>query len=266
MRQLIILLLTFTLPLFAQLNVNDGRSGARDGNSTPRVVPKKTAPVKAQELNILLIGNDTVTRNSFAEVLAYMGQQARKRLTLKLRTYRQPGFSLEQHLQNPALKKELENGTWDCIIIQESRNVALSQPEKFKTNLEPLSKLASSSRKILFMPWTDKVDSGKTKEALEAAQTAADAAGCEVAPAGVAVMRAAASLKNISFYLDDGVNPTPHTSYLAACTLFATLSNQSPIGQRHSGLKSVKAPVSTQLQRLAVQTIADYRKWKAKRK
>jgi hypothetical protein len=83
----------------------------------------------------------------------------------------------------------------------------------------------------------------------------ADSADASVAPVGVAWKYVRDNHPTISLYAGDGSHPKPAGSYLAACTFYASIFHESPVGSTFLG--GVDAPTAEILQNAAALAVLD---------
>lgn len=135
---------------------------------------------KAEEKNVLFIGNSLTYYNDMPQMLQDMMEETNSEYNIEQITY--PGMPLEGHLSNIILsgsgdnvsvrpkqpgeitetEKKIREKDWDIIILQ-TGGVPVLIPEAVKYNITPaiekIKELASGkTRFILFNTWTAKVD------------------------------------------------------------------------------------------------------------
>lgn len=156
------------------------------------------------------------------------------------------GESFKGHLQNPALKEQLEKGGWDYVVMQEFSSTPAYSTKYVAENILPyaaeidsLAKQYSSNvETIYYMTWGHK--NGNIRQTdyplddiYETMQdriftTYTDMAyenGGTVAPVGVAWRNVRNKHPEIELYIEDNFHPSLAGSYLAALTLFGTMVN-----------------------------------------
>ncbi|MEC7725148.1 MAG: hypothetical protein VYD05_06525, partial [Planctomycetota bacterium] len=111
------------------------------------------------------------------------------------------------------------------------------------------------ARPGLMMTWAYEGAPGMTASLAAGYDAAALRAGAAVAPVGLAFARVTDAHPEVALRMADGKHPTLAGSYLAACTLFAALRAESPIGLAYSaGLPETVASI---LQRAAWHTVQE---------
>lgn len=87
-------------------------------------------------------------------------------------------------------------------------------------------------RPVFFMSWAYKDKPEMTAQLADAYTTAANANDALVIPAGLAFARSMSTRPDLELYQPDKRHPSRAGTYLAACTAYATLTGQSPVGNK----------------------------------
>ena len=110
---------------------------------------------------------------------------------------------------------------------------------------------------VFFMSWAYS-DKPEMTEQLAAAYTKAGAENhARVVPAGLAFARAIAGRPQLNLYAADRRHPSLMGTYLAACTVLATVYGQSPVGNSYTA--GLPADVASYLQAVAWDTVQGFR-------
>ncbi len=168
------------------------------------------------------------------------------------------GYTLETHWEHGNALRRIRDTKWDCVVLQEQSQFPVVNQKRFydfagKFNEEIRR---SGAKTILLMTWErpDSRQYGVTTENVAAAYTALGRQlGVTVAPAGVAFARALRRRPELALYREDG-HPTTEGTYLAACVLYQTIFNQSPVGNPYSE-PSVPADTRDFLQQMAADSL-----------
>ena len=268
MKHFLILIFTLSIPFYSygQINFDTGRGGG-SSNGKAEVIRKDSnrPPVKAKRYNTFFLGDEYSDANSLIQVVQYMGVQVRKPFEIAPSKITPPNTNLGLHLKNTELPKAFKEVKWDYVVIQENRNVAKNNPEEAITNGTTLADIVkkNGAKPVFFMTWADKDKPEEHKELLKTYEALALKNNCRMSPVGIAWERARKIAPQIKLYRDDTEisYPTPHGTYLTAACLFVTIFRQSPIGQKHTGFKSVSEKDALILQRIAYKTVMDYEKY-----
>ena len=77
-------------------------------------------------------------------------------------------------------------------------------------------------------------------------------------PAGLAFARSVAARPDVNLYVADKRHPSPAGSYLAACTVLASVFGVSPVGNTYTA--GLDPAVARHLQQTAWETVRAYHK------
>ena len=183
---------------------------------------------------ILFIGNSY----SFDVPRELRHLAARNGLDLRVGQVTNGGWTLEQHSRNDETLREIREGGWDIVVLQEQSRIP-SQPLKRLLAMFPavreLAELARShgAEPVLYQTWGyrdgDSFRAGdnfhamvvRLREGYHAA--AAHAGGLRVVPAGDAWEREISAGRSGSLFQEDGSHPTREGNRLTASVFFQEL-------------------------------------------
>lgn len=112
------------------------------------------------------------------------------------------------------------------------------------------------AKPVFFMSWAYADAPEMTTQLADAYTEAANANGAFVIPAGLAFARSIALKPELNLYVPDKRHPSLAGTYLAACTVYASLYGKSPVGIKYNaGLDEATA---THLQTVAWETVQTY--------
>ena len=111
-------------------------------------------------------------------------------------------------------------------------------------------------RQVLFMSWAYKDKPEMTAQLAEQYTIAGNANDALVIPAGLAFAKAIARRPDVELYVSDKRHPSVAGTYLAACTVYATLYRRSPVGLSYTA--GLNSEIVTMLQTAAWETVQDY--------
>lgn len=160
----------------------------------------------------------------------------------------------------------LNNRTWDYVILQEQSLIPAVAPNLMYTPARTLDRLIKSAngQTVFFMTWAykngqDLNEYGVNKDASrEEMQTLLADSYISISkeldsllsPAGIAFMRCAEKYPEIELWdTEDLMHPSLAGTYLAACTLYGTLYNESPVGLTYTA--SLDSATAQKLQEIA---------------
>lgn len=116
--------------------------------------------------------------------------------------------------------------------------------------------LSHGARPVLFMSWAYADRPEMTAQLAEQYTLAGNANDALVIPAGLAFARAIASRPNINLYQSDKRHPSMLGTYLAACTVYAAMMKQSPVGNPYTA--GINPATAAFLQATAWDTVQAY--------
>jgi hypothetical protein len=180
--------------------------------------------------------------------------------SVRTKMFAEGGYTLEKHWQEGKALEAIQKGGWDFVVLQEqSQRPVIEQPQFFEFAGDFDAEIKKSGAQTVFlMTWQrpDSAAGGVTTANLQMAYNLIGAKlGDKVAPAGLAFARAlrpGESQPDLALVSEDG-HPTIYGTYLAACVLYATLFNQSPVGNPYAD-RSITPEQRDFLQRIAAET------------
>ncbi len=114
------------------------------------------------------------------------------------------------------------------------------------------------AKPIFFMSWAYADKPEMTAQLAEAYTIAGNANDAMVIPAGLAFARSISKKPDLNLYAPDKRHPSLPGTYLAACTVYAALFRQTPVGLKYTaGLDDATA---AHLQNVAWETVQEYYK------
>jgi hypothetical protein len=166
------------------------------------------------------------------------------------------GYTLQDHWNAGVANQAIQSRQWDYVIMQEQSQTPVSRPAVFSEYARKFSAeiRAAGAQPVLLMTWQrpDSVQDGVTTQNLANAYYRAGAQiSAKVAPAGVAFANALSERPQMALYAADG-HPTMAGTYLAACVIYATLFEKSPVGISYAP-SGMAADDRAFLQRVAAQ-------------
>jgi hypothetical protein len=114
----------------------------------------------------------------------------------------------------------------------------------------------NGAQPVFFMSWAYADKPEMTAQLAEAYTAAGNANGAYVIPAGLAFARSVGQRPNLNLYARDKRHPSLLGTYLAAATVYAALSQNSPVGNGYTA--GIDADTARFLQTIAWETVQDY--------
>jgi hypothetical protein len=202
-------------------------------------------------MNVLFIGNSFTARNDVPALVERLAEARGHRMTHRLVSA--GGASLRMHWNKGEAQRAIADERYDRVVLQEQSTLPIKNPRRMHENVRLFDEAirASGARTVLYLTWARR-HAPETQEAITRAYTEIGAElGATVAPVGVAWERLLHARAHPELYDTDGSHPSLPGSYLAACVLFATLFDDSPVGIA-SEVKGLAAADVALLQRSAV--------------
>ena len=168
------------------------------------------------------------------------------------------GYTLEKHWTEGNAVQIIREGKWDYVILQEQSQIPVINQKKFYDYVRKFDEeiRQRGAKTILLMTWErpDSKQFGVTTDNLATAYTAVGKElGIKVAPAGLAFARSISDKPELALYSQDG-HPTVEGTYLAACVLYQTIFENSPVGNPYSE-SSISVEMRTYLQGIAAENL-----------
>ncbi|MCI8294791.1 MAG: hypothetical protein HFG22_02675 [Lachnospiraceae bacterium] len=231
---------------------------------------KAPDPAVSKRPKILFVGNSYTFYNNFTTMFVnIIDAQDRKSDVYELSQtyYTLKRFADPEDRTGMKLDKALQAIKWDIVIFQEDTSMALaSAAEK---EMYPYARILDEKVKAVggqtafLMTWAPKngIQNGLKKYGREEVQaqladsymTIADELDSLLIPVGVGFMRCAAEYPEIELWDTDGVHPSTAGTYLAACTTYALVYQESPENCTYLG--KLDQDVATKLQKVAADMI-----------
>lgn len=202
---------------------------------------KVPEPAVGDRPKILFVGNSHTFYNNFStmfvNIINAFGHKS-KVSELSTAYYSLKKYADTEDRGGALLEQALSTQEWDFVVLQESTNLTLAdfaEEEMFPSTRILDEKIkACGGQTIFFMTWAPK--DGIKKEKREDIQTQMATSYISIAneldglliPAGISFMRCAELYPEIELWDPDGHHPSLAGSYLAACTAYAVLYQESP--------------------------------------
>jgi hypothetical protein len=181
-------------------------------------------------LKVLFIGNSFTARNNLPGLVAQLAEARGK--SLQHRLLSTGGASLRTHWNAGEALRAIEEGQYDCVVLQEQSTLPVKNANRMHENVRLFDEViqAAGAQTVLYMTWA-------RQDAPQSQQAIADAyAGigrelaATVAPVGLAWQRVLRQHDRPALHDKDRSHPTLAGSYLAACVFLAVLFHESPAG------------------------------------
>lgn len=152
---------------------------------------------------------------------------------------------------------------WDTVIFQGNSDEPIN-PKKKEGFEKAAKELAAKARdnklqSVFFATWAYPDKPEMTDSLMEAYTKVANETGSMVSPVGLAFAASQKEKPEIVLIMADKRHPTVAGSYLAACTLYASMMKKSPEGVAYDA--DLGAPTAAFLQKVAWQTVKGVYGW-----
>jgi hypothetical protein len=149
---------------------------------------------------------------------------------------------------------------WDAVLMMDCSQCPV-HPQLSPLFEDSVAKNAAITRRhgaepILFMSWAYQDAPEMTATLADAYMKMGAAHQLRVVPAGLAFARSIARRPDVNLYVADKRHPSLAGTYLAACTVLASVYRISPVGNSYSA--GLPADVAAHLQAIAAETSRDF--------
>jgi len=221
--------------------------------ATPPTVKYIAAPE-----NLLFVGNSFTFYNNglHNHVRSLMVERGKTVGTTRAMTI--SGAKLAHHAA--ALPAQIDSADWDAVILQ-GHSLEAIRPgdiEGFRQAVRDLTKIIheAGAMPVLFMTWARSNQPEQTIPLNVNYTSAGNETNAFVIPVGLAFEMSTEAGNGIELRMNDRRHPTLAGSYLAACTFYAAMFRESPLG--HPYTAGLSDDVASTLQRVAWETVNEY--------
>lgn len=187
-------------------------------------------------VSALFVGNSFTARNNVPGLISAMAKERGHALAPRLIS--RGGASLKMHFSKGDAVKAIESGDFDTVVLQEQSTLPVKNPARFHENVrlfDPVTRAARGPsgkpvRLVLYLTWARRHSPQHQALLTDAYTSIGRELKATVAPAGVAWQKVLKDHPEITLHDKDDSHPTLAGSYLAACVLFATIFDESPVG------------------------------------
>lgn len=219
--------------------------------------------------SVLFIGNSYTYVNDLPGMFQSLSASLNKTVTVGSKT--NGGFTFQNQWNDPATFTSLHQQEWDLVVIQGQSQEPSFPVEQVNSATLPFalsiadSVYASSqcTNLMYYMTWGrengdpqwDSINTfDKMNERLvNAYMRFADSSDAMVSPVAVAWKYVRDQYPTIQLYSGDGSHPSLAGTYLIACTFYASVFQESPIGANY--LAGLDQTTATNLQNAAAETV-----------
>lgn len=178
-------------------------------------------------MKLLFIGNSHTYYNAMPDMVRKLFEATGQRTHITM--IAEGGKSLSYHVSAPNTAFNIRCGGYDVVIAQDKASGF--DELGFRTAAKSLCELADKAESAfyLYMPWAPRDNRGAQRAMTDVYQSFCRANGCFFAPAGEVFSRMLMTESAESLYCEDGNHATPLGSYVAAVTIFYTVTGRKRI-------------------------------------
>lgn len=195
------------------------------------------------EKKILFIGNSYTHCNNLPRMLELLVADAAGRPALTTKYFAPGGWTFEQHWNDPRPMALLNEGGWDYVVLQEQTRRPYEENEPFRAYAtrwrEAIQKIGAKT--VLYMTWRTEWEPQNQALLNKVYGELGRDLKAQVIPSGVAFELLHRDRKGIDPFVEDRRHPSAAGTYLSACTFYAWLRNESPVGRTAKALESGNA-------------------------
>lgn len=230
----------------------------------------------AQELNVLFIGNSYTHYNGMPKMFEYLAKSKGKNVYAD--SIAVSNSTLKLHTERASTWKKMKTRKWDVVFIQgfsrelaqDSLTIATETMPYAKMLIDSIQKYSPCADIYFYMTWgyydgfpLDERNNTyeKMQENIRKGYTQMSKAfHFPIAPVGMVWQQVRAANPEIPIYMDDHEHPNANGSFIAACTFYASIFRESPVGGKApvTVLPSAVAPIEKIAARVVLNNLETY--------
>lgn len=178
-------------------------------------------------MKLLFIGNSHTYYNSMPETVKKLLEATNQKAHVSMLT--QGGKNLVYHTSVPDVSFNIRAGEYDAVIAQDCASGF--EAGAFREGAKALKEFTdrAGSKFFLFMPWARRDTRQAQRPMTDAYHSFCRSEGCLFAPVGEVFTRILMHERAELLYREDGNHATPVGSYVAAVTIFYTITGRKRI-------------------------------------
>ena len=178
-------------------------------------------------MKLLFIGNSHTYYNAMPDIVRRLFEATGQKTHVTMLT--EGGKNLAYHTGTHNTVFNLRCGKYDVVVAQDK--AGSFDPVAFRTAAKTLKEMAdkAGSALYLYMPWTARENRAQQNAMTDAYSEFCRANGCFFAPVGEVFGRLLLTEPAEMLYREDGAHATPFGSYVAAVTIFYTVTGRKRI-------------------------------------
>jgi hypothetical protein len=200
----------------------------------------------SQQLNVLFIGNSYTHYNNMPKIFEHLAKSKGKNVYAD--SIAVSNSTLKLHTERASTYKKLRSRKWDVVFIQgfsrelaqDSATIATETIPYARMLIDSLQKYSPCSNIFFYMTWgyAEGYSVEETNNTYEKMQEnvkrgyfqMSRAFNFPIAPVGMVWQQVREQHPEINLYVTDKEHPNPSGSFVAACTFYASIFKESPVG------------------------------------
>lgn len=179
-------------------------------------------------MNILFIGNSYTQNNRMPYILKELAEG--KGHSVDVSVIARGGESFEGHYHSRETHEFISKGQWDLAVLQEQSTRPVEDPDKMIRSATRLHNKIGNIRTLLYLTWAREHAPEMQSLINESYFDLAKLLDAQIVPVGLVWEEFLKDKKPISLFDEDGHHPTLLGSYAIACTFYAIIFDESPMG------------------------------------
>ena len=178
-------------------------------------------------MKLLFIGNSHTYYNSLPDTVLRLLEATGQKSHVTMLA--EGGKGLGYHASSPNAALNIRCGKYDAVIAQD--RASSFDPAAFRDGVKSLKEMTerAGSQFFLYMPWAGRDNRAAQRNMTEAYHNFCRANGCFFAPVGEVFTRLLHTEAPDLLYREDGNHATPIGSYVAAVTIFYTVTGRKRV-------------------------------------
>lgn len=210
--------------------------------------------------NVLFVGNShTYFNNGVDYHVRQLVTTAHPQWLTRIQSHTMGGYTLQDHYTDGGAATAINTGTWDLVVLQEQSSRPMEDPELFYQYAELLDGIITTTGADtgFYMTWAWRNNPEMYEPITGAYNYIGAYLDAMVSPCGISFHNAIAAADTINLYAPDNYHPSLLGTYLAACTFYGAIWNESPVGNAYIPA-GISPSCGSFLQNIAWQTILQY--------
>lgn len=191
------------------------------------MILKENKKLKGDIMKLLFIGNSHTYYNALPEIVQQFFSAVGQKVHITMLAV--GGKNLVYHAASHNALFNIRHGGYDAVIAQDKATGF--EAVGFREGAKLLKEMADNagSAFYLYMPWAGRDNRAQQNDMTDVYQSFCRANGCFFAPTGEVFGRLLLSQPAELLYREDGNHATPFGSYVAAATIFYTVTGRKRI-------------------------------------